>query len=311
MGFPQLVCETALSRTQNNLKLDTELLLTLSILVQRAREEELARNKMNWSASGPSTEAADSTLVELSGSASTNKTIILSNQTSESTSDELMGTKNNAYSEALVDEASIPGPRSEIMGDGESSGHVEGDDAKMTLKATFKHFENKLCISSDNKPFDGILSLMNKVQQLVQDELAHRTAILKSTPSELSVTNFPAIVGAKYSDSNHLLTNYNSTSAVVLTAPALTASKTDRMTSSNLAQTIQNAIALEEKVNAHYRRLCALLDLTTASIAQSLSANPSDATIRIEKYQLSLHLKDAKLCPLSAYAAYQRCNKKR
>ncbi|CAH7688455.1 expressed protein [Phakopsora pachyrhizi] len=71
MGFPQSVCKTVLSRRQNNLNLATEFLLALPILVQRPRDEESARNQTNSNASRPSTEAADPTILEPSGSDST------------------------------------------------------------------------------------------------------------------------------------------------------------------------------------------------------------------------------------------------
>ncbi|KAI8451794.1 hypothetical protein BY996DRAFT_6416064 [Phakopsora pachyrhizi] len=111
----------------------------------------------------------------------------------------------------------------------------------------------------------------------------------------------PAIVEAQYSDSNILLPSYTPTSAVVLAAPPIKASKTDKgnkqqftvllyacFDMSWMTRTIQDAT--EEPVNTHYRRLNALLDLTfhlltAAPIAKSLSANPSDAAIQISNLE--------------------------
>ncbi|CAH7668723.1 expressed protein, partial [Phakopsora pachyrhizi] len=50
------------------------------------------------------------------------------------------------------------------------------------LKAAFKAFENKPFISGNNKPFDGIQSLIIKLQELVNDEQTVRTGTSSSHP---------------------------------------------------------------------------------------------------------------------------------
>ncbi|CAH7686641.1 expressed protein, partial [Phakopsora pachyrhizi] len=267
MGFPRSVCETALSRTQNNLNLATEFLLASPVLVQRARDEESARSQTNAGTTGLPAEDTSPISVEPIDPGTNEENETSSNPPIESTPDELMRTSNDVLGtgdslsttlsssidppadssdsvDVLMGEASIAGPSSEIMGDVESSTHDEGDDILATpkapeklsprlgpkstgpdeirsrmmstlgklrdpirsyflkrsmdlaesyeglafdLKAAFKAFENKPFILDDNKPFDGILSLINDLQELVHDEQTVRSGTLSSHPPALSV----------------------------------------------------------------------------------------------------------------------------
>ncbi|KAI8460869.1 hypothetical protein BY996DRAFT_6429551 [Phakopsora pachyrhizi] len=210
MGFPRSVCETALSRTQNNLNLATEFLLASPVLVQRARDEESARSQTNAGTTGLPAEDTSPISVEPIDPGTNEENETSSNPPIESTPDELMRTSNDVL--GTGDSLSTTLSSVDIMGDVESSTHDEAPEKlsprlgpKSTgpdeirsrmisyflkpfdLKAAFKAFENKPFILDDNKPFDGILSLINDLQELVHDEQTVRSGTLSSHPPALSV----------------------------------------------------------------------------------------------------------------------------
>ncbi|CAH7668408.1 hypothetical protein PPACK8108_LOCUS2916, partial [Phakopsora pachyrhizi] len=58
------------------------------------------------------------------------------------------------------------------------------------LEAAFKTFENKPFILDNNKPFDGIQSLIIKLQELVNDEQPVRSGTSSSHPPLLFLLDF-------------------------------------------------------------------------------------------------------------------------
>ncbi|CAH7686441.1 hypothetical protein PPACK8108_LOCUS21089 [Phakopsora pachyrhizi] len=190
----------ALSRTQNNLNLATEFLLASPVLVQRARDEESAQSQIDTGTNGLPVEADSSDSVDvLMGEASiAGPSSEIMGDVESSTHDE--GNEILATPKALEKLSPRLGPKS--TGPDEIKAWMMSTLGKLrdpirsyflkrsmdlaesyeglafNLEAAFKTFENKPFILDNNKPFDGIQSLIIELQELVNDEQPQHAAAL-------------------------------------------------------------------------------------------------------------------------------------